>query len=361
MKIQKLLCRMVNVLDEGNDIPESVRVNRIWRVSTLQLWTDQGVDGLGFAFTLGGLNSGLFAVLEELAELVIGEDPTRIEPILAKLRRAAGTAADTGLFLLAQAAIDMALWDIRGKMVDLPLWRLVGGSRTTVPGYSSGSIPREISSQEAISAAERIGGQGFSWVKMHLALPGASTPEREAERAKLVRQALGHEIRLGCDINARWRVDEAVNIGQRLDDVGLAWIEDPTRHDDYAGMAEVRQALSTPIMAGESNWGVSPFRLMIAARSVDILMIDVMTVGGITAWLKVAAMAEAFGIPVVSHLLPELQAHLVAGVPNGLLAEHKTWIWHLFDEVPTFNRGSFILPERPGNGLSLSDKVLKHS
>jgi L-talarate/galactarate dehydratase len=356
MKIRRFDCRMVRVRDDGDD---GNGATRYWPVSTLELWTDQGVSGLGFAFTLGGLNAGLLAVLEELAELVVGEDPTRIEAILLKLRKAAGAAADTGLFLLAQAAIDTALWDIRGKMAGLPLWRLAGGYRSAVPAYSSGSISRELTDHDAVLAAERIATLGFGWAKMHLALPGPTIPEREVERATMVRKALGKSIRLGCDVNARWRVDEAIDIGKRLEDVGLAWLEDPARHDDYAGMAEIRLALATPIMAGESNWGVAPFRQMIASRSVDILMIDVMTVGGITAWLKVASMAEAFNLPVVSHLLPELQVHLVAGVPNGLLAEHKTWIWRLFEEVPAFDRGHFVLPERPGNGLTLSKRALQ--
>jgi enolase-like protein len=121
-----------------------------------------------------------------------------------------------------------------------------------------------------------------------------------------VREAIGPDIRLMCDINQRWRVEEAIDIGRRVEDagVGLSWLEDVTTADDYPGLARVTAALSTPVTGGEYLWGIVPFRHMVEARSVDIVMIDLVRVGGITQWMKVAGMAEAFNLPVVSHLIP---------------------------------------------------------
>jgi L-alanine-DL-glutamate epimerase-like enolase superfamily enzyme len=357
VKITRVGSRLVAVRDEDRLAGEPERQPRTWPVVTLRVGTDQGIDGLGVAFTLGGLNRGLHAVLQELADLLVGEDPASIEAILQKLRKAASTGGHAGLFLMAQAAIDMALWDIRGKMAGLPLWRLAGGFRQSVTGYASGAVRRELSDHEAATAARRLADKGFGWIKMHLGLPGDTSPRREVERARLVREAVGPDIRLGCDVNERWRVDEAIDMSRWLEEVGFAWLEDPTRHDDYRGLARITAATATPVMAGENNWGVPPFRIMLEKRSVDILMIDVMLVGGITPWLKIAGMAEAFNIPVVSHLLPEIQAHLVAGAPNGLMAEYKSWIWQLFDEVPAFDNGAFVMPERPGLGLGFSRQV----
>jgi L-talarate/galactarate dehydratase len=356
LKIVRVSSRIVEVHDQDAFASASQRKVSVRSVVTLRLGVADGVDGIGVAFTLGGLAKPLHLMVSELAELLIGEDASRIEAIRAKLDKAASTGGISGLYLIAVASIDMALWDIRGKVAGLPLWRLAGGYRRAVPGYSSGSIGRDLTDHEAAERARRISESGFLWAKMHLALPGAS-PQREVERARLVQDAIGPNVRLGCDINERWRADEAIDIGRRLEDVGLAWIEDPCRHDDYRGLSRVTRALSTPIMAGENNLGITPFRIMIEEHSVDILMIDVMLVGGITPWLKVAAMAEAFNLPVVSHLLPEIQAPLVAGIPNGFLSEHKSWIWELFDEVPPFERGEFIAPERPGLGLSFSKRV----
>jgi L-alanine-DL-glutamate epimerase-like enolase superfamily enzyme len=358
MKITKVSSRIVAVPDDDTLAPEATRQPKVRPVVTLRVATDQGIDGLGIAFTLGGLNAAVLAVLEELAGLLVGEDPTRIEAILQKLRKAASTGGNAGLFLLAQAAVDMALWDIRGKMAGLPLWRLAGGARDNAVAYASGLIGRDLTDQQAVSAAEHVVAQGFGWVKMHLGLPGNGLPQREVQRAKLVRQAVGPDIRLGADVNERWRVDEAIAIGRMLEEVGFAWLEDPVRHDDYRGMTRVTAALCAPVMAGENNWGIYPFRIMLQEQSVDIVMIDVMLAGGITAWLKIAAMAETFNIPVVSHLLPEIQAHLVAGVQNGLLAEYKSWIWQLFDEVPAFRNGVFSLSDQPGLGLRFSRRFL---
>jgi len=143
---------------------------------------------------------------------------------------------------------------------------------------------------------------------MQLGLPGVTSPAREVEQARLIREAVGPDMDLMCDINQRWRVEQAIDIGRRVEDagVGLYWLEDVTAHDDYPGLARVAEALSTPVAGGEYLWGIVPFRHMLEARSVDIVMIDQVRSGGITPWLKIAGMAEAFNLPVVSHGVPEI-------------------------------------------------------
>src|SRR5438270_6423012 len=163
---------------------------------------------------------------------------------------------------------------------------------------------------------------------MQLGLPGATTPAREIEQARLIREAVGPDMDLMCDINQRWRVEQAIAIGKRVEDagVGLYWLEDVTTADDYPGLARVAAALATPVAGGEYLWGIVPFRHMLEARSVAIVMIDLVRVGGITQWLKVAGMAEAFNLPVVSHLIPEVHVHLIGAIPNGLTVEYMPWL-----------------------------------
>ncbi|MGE4218837.1 MAG: mandelate racemase/muconate lactonizing enzyme family protein [Alphaproteobacteria bacterium] len=354
MKITEIRVRTVEVPDEDVYAGPVERLPKIWPVVTLRIRTDQGVEGIGFAFSQGGLTRALHAATEELAALLVGDDPQRIEAAIAKLNRAASSLGGSGLFLFALAAIDTALWDIKGKVAGQPLWKLLGGTRNRIPCYASGPLHRGLSDDQIAGAAERIVAKGFRIVKMHLALDGDPTTAREVNRARLVREAVGPDIRLTCDINERWRTAQAIDIGRRLAELDFFWIEDPTRHDDYAGLAEIAAALDTPVMAGERNLGVTPYRLMLEARSVDIAMIDWMCVGGITPWLKIAAMAEAFNTPVISHLAPEIQAQLVAAVPNGLVAEFKSWLWRLFEQPPVFEDGAFVLSDRPGLGLSFS-------
>jgi len=197
-------------------------------------------------------------------------------------------------------------------------------------------------------------------MKTQLALPGETTPAKEVERMLRVREAIGPDIKLMCDINQRWRVEQAIDIGRRVEDagVGLFWLEDVTTADDYPGLARVTTALSTPVAGGEYVWGIVPFRHMVEARSVDIVMIDLVRVGGITQWMKVAGMAEAFNLPVVSHLIPEVHVHLIGAIPNGLTVEYMPWLMRLFEEVPQPQNGELAMPTTPGLGLKFDQATV---
>jgi L-alanine-DL-glutamate epimerase-like enolase superfamily enzyme len=176
-----------------------------------------------------------------------------------------------------------------------------------------------------------------------------------------IREAIGPDIDLMCDINQRWRPEQAIDIGRRVEDagVGLFWLEDVTTHDDYAGIARVNAALSTPICGGELVYGIVPFRHMIEARSVDFAMIDLVRAGGVTQWLKIAGMAEAFNLPVVSHVIPEFHTQLVAAVPNGLTVEYMPWMLKLFEETPPVENGELVLWNRPGFGLAFDQDAVR--
>jgi L-alanine-DL-glutamate epimerase-like enolase superfamily enzyme len=338
------------------DTPENPNAAR--PIVILRVGTDDGVEGIAVTFYGGAITNALQRAVDDLGALVIGEDPHRVEAIAAKLRTAAGGSGPAGIFTLAAGVIDTALWDIRGKALGLPLWKLLGGARQRIATYASGALRRNLTLDQAVAAAGRLKDKGFREAKMQLALPGETTPAKEVERAVKIREAIGPEIKLMCDINQRWRPEQAIDIGKRVEDagVGLFWLEDVSAHDDYAGLARVNAALATPICGGELVWGIVPFRHMIEARSVDYVMIDLARVGGVTPWLKVAGMAEAFNLPVVSHVIPEIHAHLVAAVPNGLTVEYMGWMLELFDGVAEFDAktGEIVLPDRPGLGLEFN-------
>ena len=210
----------------------------------------------------------------------------RIERIVAKLRQGTGDACGPGgIFTLALSAIDVALWDIKGKALDQPLWKLLGGHRDRVPTYASGSLRRGLSDEQAQRAARALLQKGFRQMKTLMALPGSPTPAEEVRRVRVVREAIGPDITLMCDINQRWRPEQAIDIGRRVEDVNLFWLEDVTTADDFDGLARVTAALRTPIAGGEYVWGIVPFRHMMEARSVDVPMVDLVRVGGITQWL----------------------------------------------------------------------------
>ena len=359
MKIANFKAQIVRVpadepLAGGPAAPGATR-----EIVTLRLRTDSGIEGIGYTFFGAALTGALLQAVDTLAQLAVGEDPLRNEAICAKLRAAAAGSGPAGIQTLALSAVDIALWDIRGKSAGLPLWQLIGGARERVPTYASGALMRTFPLDHLVKAAPRLVEKGFRQMKTQLALPGDTSPVLEEARIRRVRESIGPDIDLMCDINQRWRVEQAIDIGRRIEDVRLYWLEDVTAADDYQGLARVTAALSTPVAGGEYLYGPAPFRQMMEARSVDIVMIDLMRAGGITGWLKIAAMAEAFNLPVVSHLVPEIHVHLVAAIPNGLTVEYMPWTFKLFEEVPEPVKGELAVPMKPGLGLKFDEAAIK--
>ena len=359
MKITGYEATILNIPDDDvlANMPEEV--GRTRPVVILRLRTDSGIEGIGVTFYGGAMTGSLKVGVEELAAITVGEDPLRIEYIVEKLRKAAGNSCGPGgIFTLALSAIDVALWDIKGKALDQPLWKLLGGHRDRIATYASGSLRRGLSDDQVQRATQILVAKGFTAMKTQMALPGNPSPADEIRRVRTVREAIGPDIKLMCDINQRWRPEQAIDLGARVADIGLFWLEDVTAADDYQGLARVTAALKTPVAGGEYLWGVTPFRHMIEARSVDIVMIDIVRVGGVTQWMKVAGMAEAFNLPVVSHVMPETLVHVVAACPSGLTVEYMPWMLALYEETPALEDGELVLPDRPGLGLTFDEEAV---
>ena len=247
-----------------------------------------------------------------------------IEGIVQRLDAAFSGAGPGGLLAMARAAVDMALWDIKGKALGQTVASLLGGCRRRVPAYASGALMRPVSPERLAEIGPMLVEKGFRQMKTQMG--GETLATREVERIRRLREAVGDDIDLMCDVNQSWSVNRAIDVGRRVEEYHLFWLEDVVAHDDYQGMARVADALHTPIAAGEYVYGIGPFRQMIENGSVDIAMIDLVRVGGITPWRKVAAMAEAFNLPVVSHLFSEIHIQLMAAIPNGLTVEYMPWV-----------------------------------
>jgi L-alanine-DL-glutamate epimerase-like enolase superfamily enzyme len=324
---------------------------------TLELGTAQGLVGIGLTFFGAALTPALKAAVDTLAGLTVGEDPTQVEAIAAKLRRAASGSGPGGIFSLALSAVDMACWDLKGKAVGQPVCALLGGLRDRVATYASGALMRSHPTDYLAKAGPRLRDMGFRQMKMQCG--SEPTAAASVERVRVMREGIGPDVDLMCDINQLWSVNQAIEVGRRIEPYHLFWLEDPTAHDDYAGLARIADALTAPIAAGEYHYGIVPFRHLLEARSIDIVMIDLLRVGGITQWMKVAGMAEAFNVPVVSHLVPEIHVHLVAAIPNGLTVEYMPWSLRLFEETPALERGQLVVPKKPGLGLAFDQAAIK--
>ena len=324
---------------------------------TLELGTDQGAVGLGLTFFGGALTPALKVAVDELARLTVGEDPTQVEAITAKLRRAAGSSGPGGIFTLALSAVDIACWDLKGKAMNQSVCTLLGGLRDRVATYASGALMRPHPTDYLAKAGPRLRDMGFRQMKMQCG--SEPTVAASVERVRVMRESIGPDIDLMCDINQLWSVNQAIEIGRRIEPYHLFWLEDPTTHDDYPGMARIADALTTPIAAGEYHYGIVPFRHLLEHRSIDIVMIDLLRAGGITQWMKIAGMAEAFNLPVVSHLVPEIHVHLVAAIPNGLTVEYMPWTLNLYEQTPPIEGGQLVVPKKPGLGLAFDQAAMK--
>ena len=285
MKITRIHTDILRIPEDDPlaDMPEEA--GRLRPIVILRMQTDSGIEGIGLTFYGGAMTGTLRTAVDELGALTVGEDPLRIEAIVRKLR------AGRGRFLRPRRHLHAGAVGDRHRAVG----HQGQGARTAAveaarrharPGattYASGSLRRGLTDAQAATAARRLVDKGFVEMKTQMALPGNPSPAEEVRRVRVVRDAIGPDIKLMCDINQRWRVEQAIDIGHRVEDVGLFWLEDVTTCDDYAGLARVNAALSTPIAGGEYVWGITPFRQMIEARSVDYIMIDLCRVGGADA------------------------------------------------------------------------------
>ena len=356
MKIREFETRLVSPPRERSapgGAPETMVPNFV----TLKLRTDEGVEGIGYAgFGSAIMRHALKAAVDALAEQTIGRDAMAVEAIASRLFAVAGGGAPAGLVTRAISAIDVALWDIRGKALGQPVYKLLGGFRDRAPTYASGHLWRTYDLEALAETAPQLVQQGFRAMKFRMG--AEDSPAKEIARLRVLRESVGDGVDLMVDINQGWNVNQAIAIGREMRQYGLFWLEDPTHHQDYEGLARIADALDTPIAAGEYHYGVAPFRHMLERRSVDIVMVDLLRVGGLTQWMKVAHMAEAFNLPVVSHLAPEVLAHAVAAAPNGLTVEYMPWSFPLFREVPRVEDGQIVLPQAPGLGLEFDEEAL---
>src|SRR5882724_4589322 len=332
MKITHVTTRVLRTPADNPLVVGAARAPDTREFVTLELGTDQGAVGLGLTFFGGALTPALKVAVDELARLTVGEDPTQVEAITAKLRRAAGSSGPGGIFTLALSAVDIACWDLKGKAMGQSVCALLGGLRDRVATYASGALMRPHPTDYLAKAGPRL---------------------------RDMRESIGPDIDLMCDINQLWSVNQAIEVGRRIEPYHLFWLEDPTTHDDYPGMARIADALTTPIAAGEYHYGIVPFRHLLEHRSIDIVMIDLLRAGGITQWMKIAGMAEAFNLPVVSHLVPEIHVHLVAAIPNGLTVEYMPWTLNLYEQTPPIEGGQLVVPKKPGLGLAFDQAAMK--
>ncbi len=309
---------------------------------------DDGVIGTGHLHPLaGGMRTLDMCIHEMLKPLLIDEDESDVEALWQKMWQATFIQGRMGITVMAQSALDMALWDLQGRAAGKPLWQLWGGAGDPLPIYGSGCF-RGLGHDGMIEKAERYVAQGFTAIKMQVA--HVFSHDEDVANVRDMRSALGDDIEIMVDVNQGWGVDEAIGVGRRLDDYRLAWLEEPVMADDFDGYHAIADAIATPVVGGENHFTHHDLKPFFASRKVPILQPDVMR-GGYTELRVIAEHAHRAGLTIAPHVFPELSVQLVAAIPNPSWLEYMGWYDHLWVEPLLPENGFLAPPNRPGHGL----------
>jgi mandelate racemase len=321
----------------------------------IDLETDGGITGRSYLFGFAVWTLGpLVGCLRAVSEMIAGDALAPVD-LEAKLRRQLTLLDTPGLVGLALAGADMAAWDATAQARGVPLVTLLGGAPRSIRAYNStglwiGPVERLADEADALLA------EGFDAVKLRL---GRDDFAQDLAAVRAVKRRVGDRATLMCDFNQRLTVNEAVKRGRALDGEGLCWIEEPVRHDDYAGYARIAAEVHTPIQTGENLVDTFEMAEAIAARSMDFVMPDVQRIGGVTGWLRAAALAHAHGIEMSSHLFPEFSVHLLGVTPTCHWLEFMDWAEPVIQEPLRVANGLARIPDRPGAGLAWNEDAVR--
>jgi L-alanine-DL-glutamate epimerase-like enolase superfamily enzyme len=322
-------------------------------MTILEVHTDQDIVGRS-------LPAGYTDLIESrLAPVIRGENPFYVERIWDKMYRSWRKPVAKGLMIRCIGAVDLAIWDIIGKALEMPVYRVLGGFADTIRVYAAGGYYEEGKTiADLVGELEGYVEEGFRAVKMKV---GGADFKTDVERVRAVSEALGPGIDLLIDANNKWNAYEAIRFGRAVEKYQPFWFEEPVEPDDFVGCAEVRQALDVPIVAGENEFTRWGCRDLLEARAADILNLDTVLAGGATEYRKIAALASAYHVPVAPHGSPFMAVHVLGAISNALIMETYPGVQHRYNPVlPLFEvkEGYIKVPERPGLGIDVDPQLI---
>ena len=321
----------------------------------IDLETEQGVIGRAYLFCyVPAAAQAMAAILDEVARTVKG-DPVAPLDLWEKLSRRFRLIGVQGIVRMAMSGLDVACWDALAMAAGTPLVSLLGGAPRPIAAYNSSGLGL-MAPEAAADEAEKLLESGFRAVKLRL---GYATLEADLAAVRAVRKRLPDDIALMTDYNQALSVAEAIRHGRALDDEGVYWIEEPIRHDDYLGCARLARELKTPVQIGENFSQPQAMEQALAATASDFVMPDLERIGGVTGWMRAAAMANANGIEMSSHLFPETSAHLLAVTPTRHWLEYVDWANPILAEPLRIEDGNAIVRDTPGSGIRWNEDAVK--
>ncbi|HVZ07957.1 mandelate racemase/muconate lactonizing enzyme family protein [Rhodopila sp.] len=327
---------------------------------TVRLRDAEGAEGVGYTYTTGAGGAAVHALIDEaLRHVLIGAEADRIEALWQRMWWKLHYGGRGGSVSLAVSAADIALHDLRTRRLNQPLWRALGGYDPSVPCYAGG-VDLEFTLNALLRQTDDNLAKGFRAIKMKV---GRARLSEDRERVRAMRAHLGDDFPLMADANMRWTVDQSIAAARAFRDFNLTWLEEPTIPDDVVGHARIVREGGVPIATGENLHTLHEFTQMISAGGVTFPEPDVTNCGGITVFMKVAHLAEAFNLPLTSHGAHDLTVHLLAAVPNrSYLEVHGFGLDRYIAQPMEIHEGTAIAPDdRPGHGITFDWAGLEKS
>jgi mandelate racemase len=355
MKIESVRLRAVAV-PMKRPLQTSIAAVTVAPLLLIDLQTDGGIVGRAYLFSPGKHHLPAIAKLvEAMAEMLKGDAVAPLD-IERKLRARYALLGVHNIVLFAMSGIDMAAWDALGQGLGQPLVRLLGAAPRPIPAYNSkglGILPLKLLQKEAVELVE----EGFSAIKLRL---GRADAREDIAAIRAVKKAIGPEVLLMTDFNQALSVAEALKRGHMIDEEGgIYWIEEPVRADDFAGCSRLRRELRTPIQIGENFMGAEQMAQALAAGACDYAMPDAERIGGVTGFMRAAALAQGAGVEMSSHLFPEVSCHLLAATPTCHWLEYVDWAEPVLKNPLILKKGCVEIPDRPGLGMEWDEKAVK--
>ena len=323
--------------------------------------TDEGLEGLG---TSEGGRPVKAVVDDSLRRVLVGEDPMNTERIWNRMFWTVRSGGRKGIAINAMSAVDIALWDLKAKALGLPLYKLLGAYSEATPVYGSGGWTN-FTTEELVAEQMSYVERGFTRIKLKVGKDFGQAEEEDLRRLAAVRQAAGPDVEIYVDANNGYYARQAIRMSRAFEDYNVKWFEEPVLADDIEGLAAVSRATTIPVATGEHEWTKFGFKELMARGAADIVQPDIGRVGGVTEWIKVANMAQAFNLPVASHGYQEVHLHVACAIPNMMVVEYLGLLERrcrlFYKDFPEPRAGMWApYPDRPGLGLELSPWALEH-
>jgi L-alanine-DL-glutamate epimerase-like enolase superfamily enzyme len=347
-KIQSVELMLVNLPPKVKRT-DAVQSFELQETPMVRVRDADGMEGVGYSYTIGTGGSSVMKLLEDhLAPMLIGRDAEAIEMIWRDLFYRVHATTVGALTSIALAAIDTALWDLKSRRAGLPLHKAAGGAKDSIAAYYTEGGWLHIDESELVEEALKAKQRGFGGTKIKVGRPHVA---EDVRRLSAVRNAVGADWDVMTDANQGFTLDEAIRRVRHFSELDIAWFEEPIHADDVLAHKRLAESTSVPIAVGESMYSISQFKDYLQAGACSIVQVDVGRIGGITPWLKVAHMAEAFNVPICPHFLMEIHLPLCCAVPNSRWLEFIPQLDLVTHMGMTFKDGKGIPSSEPGLGI----------